>query len=410
MRIPARAMLKRAIISGLPAAGINVWDLRTQPVPVARFTTRMSNAQAGVHVRISPHDRRVVDISFMADDGLDLGRAKEREVERLFFREDFRRAQLDDIGAIDYAPDVEAHYSQAFLQQLDCDCIRDAHANIAVDYAHATTVDVLEPLLAQLEVEVVGLNTRVDAQLLSILEKEWEHGMDQLARIVHAMGLQFGARLDVSGSKIFLVDETGRRLHHTLVAAAMADLVWRDQADAVVAVPVDRPAIFERLAARYGGRVLRTKVDLHALMSTAAEQAVSLAVDGHGHFINPSFNSVPDGMFALARLTQYLAKHRVTLSEVVATLPHFDWLHQIVPCSWDAKGRVMRRINEQAASYSSNTIDGVKLFFDEDRWALIRPDPDRAYLHVCVEAPTSEEAQSLMEEQIAWVQELERSG
>ncbi|MCO6449205.1 MAG: NTP transferase domain-containing protein [Caldilineales bacterium] len=406
---PSSRMLKRAIISGLPAAGIQVWDLRTQPVPVARFTTRMSDAQAGVHVRISPHDRRVVDISFMAADGLDLGRAKEREVERLFFREDFRRAQLDDIGTIDYAPDVEEQYAQAFLQRLDCDCIQNAHANIAVDYAHATTVDVLEPLLAELDVEVVGLNTRVDAQLLSILEREWEHGMEQLARIVHAMGLQFGARLDVSGSKVFLVDDQGRLIHHTVAAAIMADLVWREQPGAMVAVPVDRPAIFERLAAQYGGQVLRTKVDLYSLMTAAAHHSVPLAADGHGHFISSDFDPVPDGMFALARLTQYLAKHEVRLSELAASLPRFEWLHETIPCSWDAKGRVMRRVNEEAASYDPNTVDGVKFFLDNEHWVLVRPDPDRASLHIYVEAPTIEDAERLMSERVAWVQSLERN-
>ena len=377
---PSSRMLKRAIISGLPAAGINVWDLRTQPVPVARFTTRMSNAQAGVHVRISPHDRRVVDISFMADDGLDLGRAKEREVERLFFREDFRRAQLDDIGAIDYAPDVEAHYSQAFLQQLDCDCIRDAHANIAVDYAHATTVDVLEPLLAQLEVEVVGLNTRVDAQQLAVLESVWQHDLDQLGKVVTAMGLESGARFDVSGSQVFFVDERGQPLHDFTPAAVMAELLWRQQPGARIALPVDRPALFDQLAQQHGGAVIRTKVDLHALMvaASATETPVAMAADASGHFIFPGMHPVPDGMFALARLLQGLAQQGLTLGELADAIPAVAWLHQTVSCTWEAKGRVLRQVNERAASLRHDLTDGIKFFYDDQRSVLIRPDPDRA--------------------------------
>lgn len=400
---PSSRMLKRAIISGLPAAGVQVSDLGTQPVPVARYFTRVSEATAGVHVRISPHDRRVVDIAFTDEAGLNLDRAKERELERLFFREDFRRAQLDDIGAIDYASDVEMRYASAFIKSLDLARIREARFTIAVDYSNATTVEVLEPLLAQMEVEVVGLNTRVEINMLSVLEAEWENGIAQLAKIVYAMGLQLGARLDVSGSKVFLVDEKGRRIDEVRAAAVMAELIWRDCGDAVIAVPVDRPGIFDQLAAQHGGRVIHTRASIHDLMKVAAEQDVALAADGNGHFIFPAFHPAPDGMFALAGLLQFLARQRSTLGAVVDSLPDFEWSHRTVACPWDAKGRVMRHVNERGASYRTDATDGVKYYLDERRWVLVRPDPDRAILHVCVEAPTADEVGVLAEEQMQWL-------
>ncbi len=79
-------MIKRAIISGLPSAGISVWDLGSQPIPVARYYTRISGAKGGAHVRLSPFDERVVDIRFMNDQGLDLSKDRERDFERVFFQ------------------------------------------------------------------------------------------------------------------------------------------------------------------------------------------------------------------------------------------------------------------------------------------------------------------------------------
>lgn len=403
---PSARMLKRAIISGLPAAGVGVWDLRTQPAPVVRYLTRVTDAAAGVHVRISPFDRRVVDIRFFDGNGLNLSRATEREIERLFFREDFRRAQVDDIGAIDYAVDVEQRYSRAFLQALDGEAIRQGDFTIAVDYAHATTVDLMEPLLAELGVEGVGLNERVDPHLLSLSQPDWERAMVMLGKIVQAMGLPLGARLDVSGSQIFFVDENGAPIDDKVAAAAMAELVWRDRPDATLAVPVDMPSLFEQMAAKHGGHVLRTKVDIQALMTAADEKAVTLAVDGNGHFIFPILHPVPDGMFALACLLQHLARGRTTLGEVVRGLPSFVWLHETAPCPWEAKGRVMRLVNERAESYVSTAIDGVKFHLDNHRWVHIRPDPDRALLHVVVEAPTDAEAQTLLRSHLSWLHGL----
>ena len=82
-------MLKRAIISGLPSSGVNVWDLGTQPIPVARYFTSHSEAVAGVTVRVSPYDERIVDIRFMDSRGVYLDDSQRRRVEQRFFREDF---------------------------------------------------------------------------------------------------------------------------------------------------------------------------------------------------------------------------------------------------------------------------------------------------------------------------------
>ncbi|NOX61084.1 MAG: NTP transferase domain-containing protein [Chloroflexi bacterium] len=403
---PTSRMIKRAIISGLPAAGVNVWDLRAEPIPVARYLTRTTEAKAGVHVRISPFDRRVVDIRFMDEDGMNLGRAKEREIERLFFREDFRRAQLDDIGAISYFPEERKTYIRAFMQALDRDQLRDAGFHIAVDYAHATTVNVLEPILTELGVDALALNTTINPQKLSVLPEEWERGMTLLTKVVAAMELDLGARLDVSGSQVFLVDDLGRRVSDSLAAAALAELAWRNWPEATVAVSVELPSVFERLAARRSGRVIRTKVDLHALMSMAAREDVTLAVDGKGHFILPALHPVPDGMFALASLLQCLAHHHVRLSDVLADIPPFYWQCRTVSCTLDAKGRVMRLVNEWADGRPVDATDGVKVFFDDESWMHVRPDPDRPLLHLCVEAPTRRQAQALLEEKAAWLESL----
>ncbi|MDQ3927974.1 MAG: sugar phosphate nucleotidyltransferase, partial [Chloroflexota bacterium] len=129
-------MIKRALIAGLPSAGVNVLDTRNVPIPVARHYTRVVGAAGGVHVRLSPFDARVVDIKFFDKRGLDLDKATERRIEGLFFREDFRRVYLDDVGRINYAQDVESRYAGDYLRNLNVEAIAnsgDGYNRIAVD-------------------------------------------------------------------------------------------------------------------------------------------------------------------------------------------------------------------------------------------------------------------------------------
>jgi mannose-1-phosphate guanylyltransferase/phosphomannomutase len=132
-------MLKRAVISGLPSTGIHAQDLRSMPIPVARYYTKVTPAVGGVHVRISPFDRRVTDIRFFNSDGGNLSKNAERAIERTFFREDFRRVYLDEIGTIEYAPRVIETYIEGFLKAVNIEAIRQADMKIVVDFAYATT-------------------------------------------------------------------------------------------------------------------------------------------------------------------------------------------------------------------------------------------------------------------------------
>src|SRR5258708_17918647 len=73
-------MVKRAIISGLPSAGINVSDLETVPLPVARHYVRTTDAAGGPHNRLPPFGPRIIDIKFFDSNGLDINKNAEPKI------------------------------------------------------------------------------------------------------------------------------------------------------------------------------------------------------------------------------------------------------------------------------------------------------------------------------------------
>lgn len=390
-------MIKRALISGLPSAGNNVVDLRSLPIPVARYYTREVKAAGGVHVRLSPYDPRVVDIRFMGPDGLNLTRDQERAIERVFFREDYRRVYLDDIGNIDYAADAPDVYARGYLAALDGAAIQDAGFKVVVDYAHAPPAEVLPELLNRLHVDAVPLNARVDATRLSLAQEELRAGRAQLARIVRALdNVSLGIRLDVGGEKLYVADDTGTTVPDRMMAIAMAALVFRAHPGCTVAVTVDQPLVYERLAAQYGGHVRRTPVDLQALMAAATETDVVMAADGTGNFAFPILYPGIDGLFAVGKLLELLAQQRTTLSQVVSELPSFNVATGHVDGSWETKGRVMRCLIEQFSKLRHETVDGIKIHLGEQEWVLIRPDNDTPQFHLTAEAKSLPSAQELI--------------
>ena len=400
-------MIKRALISGLPSAGNHVADVGSLPIPVARYYTRAIKAAGGVHVRLSPYDPRVVDIRFMGPDGLNLTREQERTIERVFFREDYRRAFQDDIGNIDYAPDAPDVYAKGFLKALDVAAIRAAGFKVVVDYAHAPTAEVLPELLNQLNVDAVPLNARVDATKLSSSQEEARGSRAQLARIVRALDrVSFGARLDVGGEKLVIADDQGRDVPNRVLALAMAVLVFRSHAGATVAIAVDQPGAYEEFAAKYGGKVRRIAAEPQTLMRAATEDDVMMAADGAGNFVFPALYPGVDGLFAVGKLLEMLAQQEVKLSDVIADLPPFHMATSNVEGVWESKGRVMRCLIDQFSRMEHETIDGIKVHLGERTWVLIYPDNDTATFHLTAEAKSDDAALSLIADYDAIVRRL----
>lgn len=402
-------MLKRAVISGLPSAGINVRDLQTVPIPVARFYTRAIGAASGVHVRISPFDQRVVDIRFFDSEGMNLSKHAERNVERVFFREDFRRAYMDGIGNISYAPEAASLYNQAFLKSVDQQAVRGAAFNIVVDYAFASTSQVLPDIFQALGVNTTPLGARVDPAYISLEHETFEEERRRLAVIVQALGSDLGVRLDVGGEKVFLADDRGRTVPDAVACAVMVELALRSSPGGVAAVPVHLSSVFERIARQHQGSILRTPVDVALVMQSAHNANVLMAADGAGAFVFPDFQPVVDGMMAVARLLQMLAQHQVRLSDLIDSLPPFHVASTTVECSWENKATVMRRLQQHFAQADVQVTDGIKVFLNEDEWLLARPDPDRALFHVTAEAAGSERADQLAADHAALVAELAAS-
>ncbi len=407
-------MIKRGIVSGLSSAGVNVWDLTSLPLPVARYFTQVSTALGGVHVRVSLTDQRMIDVKLIDKQGRDAERNVERKVEGLFFREDFRRARLDEIGMITYAAESEWRYREGFLKALDAQAIGISAPHLVIDYGQGATSGMLPGLLEQLGCRVVAINGGVEENRPIQAAMDPTESLKQLQAITAALPTDLGVSMEMSGERISLVDGQGRLIPHMTALAAIASLVFQAESITrppgsrpVVAVPVTAPSILETIAERHGGSILRTKANSQAIMAAAGGENVVLAGDGDGGLIFPRFHASFDGMFAVAKLLEVLATVGTSLGAAVSSLPHYYQSTTSVTCAWEVKGRVMRMLNENYRGQRGKHVDGIRIELGED-WVLVLPDADRPIFHIVAEARSEQAARSLAEEYASVVNGLQR--
>ncbi len=386
-------MIKRAIIAGLPSAGINVHDLQSAPIPVARYYVRTTDAVGGVHIRLSPSDMRVVDIRFFDQMGMDITKATERKIENMYFREDFRRVYLDEIGEIMYAPNVISRYTEAFLRAIDANVIRSRKFSLVVDYAHGSSVDVMAPIFNSLGCEVIALNSTMDESRFSRTPDELDRDLKRLADITRTLNADMGVRIDTAAERISVVDDAGQYIEPQNLLAILADLVITANPNSTIIVPVAATGLVDIVVEKHKGKMRRISTSPQALMSSALQDNVVFVGDSNGGFIFPSLHPAFDGQFALVKLLELLARGEHSLSALAAQLPPAAQARRFVDCPWESKGKVMRKLNENYRDVQ--TTDGVRIQMSPTEWVLIIPDADRPLFFILAESQTHDQAETL---------------
>jgi len=393
----ASRMINRALMSGLLSVGVEVQDLGVAPIPVVRYQVGALGLAGGTHTRKSPYDPQLLDIKFFDARGLEIAPDREKSIERLFFMEDFERAPMDEIGTLSFPHAGTDRYRDGLLESVDRDVARKAGLKMVLDYAFGSASSIFPAVLGALGVEVIALNAYLDETRISKTAEEFRRSLQQLSNIVRTLGADLGVLLDTGGEKVFLVDEKGDVLPGDLTLALVSLLVMRTRPRGRIVVPVTASRAIDRMAEEHGFAVTRSRGTSRALTEAALAPDVALVGEEMGGLIFPSFQPAFDGMSAVVRILEMMARLDVRLHQLTRAVPESHIARIEVPCPNERKGAVMRRLIEATKGANVDLIEGVRVRMGDD-WVAAIPDADRATFHVVAEAGDRAGAQRLAEE------------
>jgi mannose-1-phosphate guanylyltransferase/phosphomannomutase len=395
---PASRVMNRCVISGLLSVGIHALDLRSYPLPLARYAVRVGG-DGGVHVRVSPTDPNALIFEFFDSFGITTDKNTERKIENLFFREDFRRTPMDEVGNLDFPSRMLERYTASFIEALNATALKEAGFRVVIDYAWGNSSIVLPQILGGLGVDQISLNAYYDAKRARNFRHDRETHIERLATVVQSLEANLGLLIDSDGETFVLVDDKGRIVGRNRLMALMTLLIARANKGARIALPVTVPNAVERIAAENGASIVRTRSDRRSLMALAEQDGPTLSFAGGADYemIFPEFQPAFDGLYAAAKVMELLAAERQPASELVDLLPTWHVAGRSVPCPWDRKGSVMRSLHDEARNGELDTIDGIRIP-KNGGWVLVLPDASEASVNIIAESTSDESAKSAADE------------
>ncbi|MBD2460082.1 NTP transferase domain-containing protein [Oscillatoria sp. FACHB-1407] len=407
-------MVSRSLIAGLMSVGIHIHNLEAASIPVARAVVPTLPVVGGIHVRIHPERSDHILIEFFDHKGINLSKAREKKIEGAYFKEDFRRAQIQEIGNVNYVSQATDIYSAIFERHLRVDAVRNTKSKVVIDYAYAVSGAVLPLLLAKFGCDAVVLNASLSQTIPSPADREVL--LNQLGHVVEALKASFGVQVSANGEQLILVDESGSAIRGEMLTALMTHLILTEHPRGTIVVPVNTSNAIEKIAHRHDGRVIRTKANPTALMEACHTNSdVVLGGSGDMGFIFPQLHPGFDAMFCIAKLIEMLTvqsydeigNNRRTLGQIRAELPRVCHKTLSVRCPWTVKGALMRRLVETHSSEHLELIDGVKILNPRhDSWLLVLPDASEPMVHLFADSNDRGWVDETLREYRAYVQEF----
>jgi mannose-1-phosphate guanylyltransferase/phosphomannomutase len=388
-------MLKRSFLGGILSTGINVRDLKMMPLPIMRYKLKTFGEVGGIQFRQGADEGASTEIIFLDADGIDFSSSMGKNVERIYYKENFRRAHYTEPGGISELPNVIDFYREGFLRSIDRNALKGASFKVVIDFNYCPASQILPALLNDLGCEVIALNAYVEEERGSRITGDKSLRLQQISKIVTALEAKAGFLLEQTTESIILVDETGKECSPVELLSLAVSLMLRKGEKGVFVVPVPAPSVIERMAHEKGCVVHRTKSSERGLIEASLSSNVILAGSIDGRFAFPVFQNAFDGMYAIAKIIELVGSVDLPVSKCLESIPFRSYVQAKVPCIWEMKGSVMRRMSEDSMDKEAVFIDGIKINFGED-WVLVLPDQYQPFIHIISESKDESTSRELL--------------
>jgi mannose-1-phosphate guanylyltransferase/phosphomannomutase len=376
---PSALVAKRAMTAALLGTGVNVRDLRAAHAGVVRHDVLAGKSSAGAHVRAGD-DPDDVEILFFSSDATPMTESEQRGVEKVFVREEYRRAYTPDVGELIFPGRAVEQYVERLERAANRE--KTSGTTVVVDFSGGVASLVASRVFSRLGINAVVMEGFANANVAgSVARMNLAESLDRVGRIVPTVEAAFGCVVGPTGEDVQFVDDEGEFVPPDVLLACLMDRLRPGK----VVLPINLSHGYAQLVEDAGGTVEMSRTGLGNVAIKAARVGADLAGLDDGRYIFPAFLPAPDCFITLARALEAFGDEPLSQTREKFGERFGNVARERLECPWSAKGRVMRGLAEKFGGDPDAILtDGVKLNV-EGGWVLMLPDPDNPVFYVYAE-------------------------
>ena len=401
----------------LAANGITVLLAQSDsPTPAISYAVLNSQSVAGVVITASHNAPRYNGLKLKSSLGNSALPEQCRRVE-VYITDNEERARgpnlMDyekarELGLIQRFNPLESYFTHLHTL-INCDVIAENPQRFIVDSMYGSGRGVIKTFLHGTGCEINEIRGEMNPGFGGVHPEPISRYLGPLAGAISTGMGDFGLATDGDADRIGAMDERGNFVDpHKIMSLALEYLVEKRGMSGAVVRTVSTTRMIDRLAKKYGLKILETPVGFNHIADHMMNEDVLIGGEESGGISFKGHIPEGDGPLMGLLLVEMISAYQKSLYELVEEL-----LEDVGPVAYERKDiRISHPVSKSSMTrfltskapkeiggekiIEISTMDGVKYILEDDSWLLIRPSGTEPVLRVYAEGRNSQMVKELL--------------
>src|SRR5947207_3936444 len=316
----------------------------------------------------------------------------------------------------------EKYYFDHLKSLVDWDRIAKSKLKIVVDSMHGCGGYILEELLRETSCTVQTIRGNPDPLFGGINPEPMMPQLEPLGDAVRKSGAAVGLATDGDADRLGIVDETGRYINTLQTLSLLLLHTYRNKGwRGAVARTYSQSLLIPRIASKLGLQLYECPIGFKNIGELMLENEILIGGEESGGIGLSRHLPERDGIFINLLFLDLLAATGKSCSQLIREMWdefgefHYDRRDLHIPI--EAGQSVVDRLKtDPPPAFAGRriqgigTLDGVKVFLDNDSWILFRQSGTEPLLRVYCEAPTEGAMKEIMAAGLKFVEQFTSAG
>lgn len=280
--------------------------------------------------------------------------------------------------------------------------------NIVVDYMYGSSSGWLKELLRSNK--IIALHDEHDPTFRGLQPDPCSKNLSELKKTVLAKKAIVGFAFDGDGDRFGVIDEKGNYLTPCVAAAVLLDyLIKYKRLKGKVVLTASMGYLPKRIARAHNMPVEEVKVGFKHVAEIMALEEVAFGVEEAGGYAWKGGASDRDGLAVALTWLEMMAVTKKKTSELCEqVLKEYGagvYARRDLPVLKPVDKEIFveklrKKLPKKIGNFKVaevSTLDGVKIYFENDEWLLVRPSGTEPLVRVYAETATKKDTQALLD-------------
>ncbi len=391
---PSGEMLKSAVTEGLCKVGVDVVDSGLVTTPGVGIMVRELGCSGGVVVTASHNPAQYNGIKLLLGNGVAPPGDATEQIKQYFLDKRFALVDSANCGQVTSNDQTDTTHIARVLAIVDKEVISARKFTVVLDSVNGAGGRVTKKLLAELGCVVSAVNDEPTGLFAHAPEPRAEN-LIGLCEIVKNKGAEIGFAQDPDADRLAIVDEAGTYIGEEYTLALAAKYIFSKKTGKA-ATNLSTSRMLDDVAAKAGGRVIRTAVGEANVAAAMLEHNCIIGGEGNGGVIDLRVSPIRDSLVGIALVLQLMAETGKTISRLVGEIGGYYMSKDKFAAGKSQAEQILKSATKAFTNAKLDTTDGCRFDFD-DGWLHLRVSNTEPVMRIIVEAKDRGTAQKYID-------------